>query len=482
MKKLLTIIFVILLCTGTLAIGEEDDTWRTAPIITNAYELSSGKLYLEWEGYAPVYQVYMDGKSVTDVIVSNAVIDITKGTHTILVYPINEAKSADTKINIGSDNALIGGNLEVDLAILGLDPKNLTAGSPSAALNIDYTPNPILNAAPDELTATTDFDNVVQLSFVDRYYSDEYVVTIKVGKDTSYVKFSTSDEKTAPLINKNNDLVTLTLDPDYLRSQECMIPELDKEYKFSVQLRKYAQNYVNGESVTAAVHASKDSSNYPYTPVAAWKTAPVLSYASQTADGQLTLQWTHNDNSLGCEYVIMRVKKTLGIKTGEEEVGVVTGTTFVLNDLMNGKYCYTVVPRLNNEIGAASEEVNIEITNDWVVAPILSCEQVGDTSIKLTWTAAANVDTYHITIYTGDSKSILRFVNLDFSKFSEHDLPATSGEMEFVFSYPNEIDPENGQKVKFEVYGIRYAANGDEQTTATTKQVFTITVPNTPAE
>ena len=422
----------------------------------------------------------MDGKSVANVIVNNAVIDVKKGTHTIQVYPISEAKAADTKVNLGLEGAsVIGGSIDVDLAMLGLDPKNLTAGSPSAALNIDYTPNPIFSASPDDLVATIDFDDVIHLSFVDRYYSDEYVVTIKVGKDTNYVKFSTTSEKSASLISKSKSVVTLTLDPEYLLSQECTIPELNTKYTFSVQLRKCAKNLLNNESVLTAVHSSKDSKGYSYTPTAAWKTAPVMTYASQTADGQITLYWTHETNGLDCEYAIMKLKKTVGIKTGEDEVGVVSGNSFVLNDLMNGKHSFTIVPVLDTERGTASDEATIEIKNDWVVAPLLTCEQVGIDSVKLTWTAETGVESYHLTVHTGDSNSILRFVNLDFSKYAEYDIASTGGAMEFIFTYPDEIDPDNGQKIKFEVYGVRYTATGEEQKTSTTSQTFTISVPLT---
>ena len=77
MKKLVLLMLVVLLaCPAALA---EDDAWADAPVITTAYELSPGKLYLAWTGFAPVYQVYMDGESVASVIVNNAVIDVIIG-------------------------------------------------------------------------------------------------------------------------------------------------------------------------------------------------------------------------------------------------------------------------------------------------------------------------------------------------------------------------------------------------------------------
>lgn len=477
MKKLFAL--MLLLLSVSCAYCEESNVWRTAPVITKAYELSAGKLYLEWNGQAPVYQVYMDGRSVANVIVSNAVIDVKKGTHTILVYPINEAKAADTKVDIGvGSNSFIGGNLEVDLALLGLDPKNLSAGAASVPLNIDYTPDPIFSTAPSEISASTDWNNMVHLSFTDRYYSDEYVVTIKVGKDTSYVRFSTNEDESSKYISKSNSTVSLTLEPDYLVSQECIIPELDTKYSFSVQLRKYAKNLINGESIIAAIHTSKDSSAYQYTPIATWKTAPVVSFASQTADGQITLQWTHDADNIQCEYAIMKLKKTMGIKTGEEEVGVVSENSFVINDLLNGKYDFTIIPRFNNEQGIASSEISVEVKNDWVVAPTLSCVQTGPSSLLLTWMPEPSIEYYHVTVYSGDNASILRFVNLDFKKYAEHELRSTGSQMEFAFTYPEAVVVEDGQKLKFEVYGIRRTAAGEEQKTATSSHIITLETAN----
>ena len=100
MKRIMIVLLLALLLVVPLALAEGDEQWREAPVIIQAYEMSSGKLYIEWEGYAPVYQVYMDGKSVANVIVNNAVIDMKKGTHTVYVYPVNEAKMVDTKIDI----------------------------------------------------------------------------------------------------------------------------------------------------------------------------------------------------------------------------------------------------------------------------------------------------------------------------------------------------------------------------------------------
>lgn len=474
MKKRIAILLVATLLLCITAVAEENEAWRTAPVITKAYEISSGKLYIEWEGCAPVYQVYMDGESVASVIVNSAVIDVKKGTHSIAVYPISEAKAADTKVDFSLNASIVGGSIGIDLAALGLDPKNLAAGTPSAPLNIDYTPNSLFNAVPDDLTATTDYDNRVLLSFTDRHYADEYVVTVKVGKDVTYVRFNPAEESTAMLVQKNGSTITLILDPAYLVAQECMVPEMGTKYTFTVQLRKYAKDLVSGECVETAVLESKASKGYQYTPAEAWKTPPVITYASQTADGQITLQWTHDDNGLGCEYAVFRLKKTFGVRSGVEEVAVATSNTCVINDLLNGSHAYVVVPRYAGEDGEESEAATIEVRNDWVVAPVITCEQSGKNAVTLTWTAAEGVISYHIIVYTGDNESLLRYVNLDYTKYAEYDVAADSTEMTFTFVYGEEIDPEMGEKVKCDVYGVRYTADGKEQKTSTTTIAITI--------
>ena len=99
MKKttLYAMILLILLFPLTVFCENTSD-WTVSPIITKAYELESEKLYLEWQGNAPVYQIYMDGSNLASVIVNSAVIPLKKGSHNIIIYPISEAKSAETNL------------------------------------------------------------------------------------------------------------------------------------------------------------------------------------------------------------------------------------------------------------------------------------------------------------------------------------------------------------------------------------------------
>lgn len=474
MKKTLAVLLAVLLPFTGIVFAEATDEWQTAPVITQAYEISSGNVYLEWVGYAPVYQVHMDGESAASVIVNHAVIPVKAGTHSFVVYPISESKSADTKLEVGLNASVIGGSIGLDLAALGLDPKKLVAGNPSLPVNIDYMDAAIFNATPEQLCAVTDAQNRVQLSFTDRFHADEYLVSVKIGKDVNRVKFVKGTTDGEALIQQDKSIVTLTLDPDFLEKQDCMIPELDSPYSFTVQLRKYAENMLNGEKVPTVVHQSRESSQYSYVPTAAWKTAPAITYASQTADGQMTLRWDHEDYDLGCEYAVVKIEKMLGIKTGEKELGTTRDNTYVVNDLMNGACTLCVVPVLAGEKGAASAEVSLNIQNDWVVAPALTCEAQGDNTVRLVWNASEGVESYHITVSRGDSESLLRFINMDYSQYAEYDVTATPGEMEYVFPYDEAINPETGVKLRFEIYGVRHTTSGEEQKTASSSQTLTV--------
>ena len=77
----------------------------------------------------------------------------------------------------------------------------------------------------------------------------------------------------------------------------------------------------------------------------------MISFASQTADGQITLMWDHEDYGIGCEYIVMKINKVFGVMTGEEELGRTTDHQYVVNELNNGGYCINIVPVLNGEKG-----------------------------------------------------------------------------------------------------------------------------------
>lgn len=473
MKRILIVLFIFILSLVTFCsvTAESTEDWANAPVITKVYEQANGKIYVEWKGQAPVYQIHVDGSKVADVSVCHHIINIEKGTHSIIVYPIYEIRDADTKLDLTLGSKMLG-ELSIDLATLGLDPKRLAVGNPSEVFSFDYKPSQIVNGIPENVSAVTDPENRVILSFTDQYMADEYLLTIKHKNDMNYLTFHVNDESEAKFISKTNAKVSLILDPSLLQSQECFAPELNEEYRFTVQLRKYVPNLVSGEKEKNVSIESKVSSELVYKTVAAWKNAPVITYASQSADGVITLQWDHEDYDVGCEYMVVKINKVFGIMTGEEELGRTSGHEFSVKDLNNGAYCINIVPVLNGEKGFYSPDANVEIKNEWVIAPELNCEQIGEKEIKLTWKAAANIAKYHVVVFAGDNASLLRFVDLDYSKYAEFDINANEGEMEYMFSYDKAVDIENGIKLKFEVYGLHYTASGEEQKTATSTKTI----------
>ena len=450
-----------LLCS--VGYADSQDDWKSAPTIVSVYELEKGKIFIEWEGSAQLYQVKLDNEVAATSNLNNTTIDIKSGSHRISVIPVRY-ESTNTDTNVEFSIGIFSANL--DLSVFGIDPQNLETGTPSDAIIVDYSVDPLFSAKPEIIGGETDFDNRIRLSFTDKYFCDIYRIVIKSGKDSIAIEFDTNDEDAIPFIKKSNSTVTITLDPDFLRSKGCFVPELDESYTFSVQLRKTI-TCLYGEMRTPIRHDSGVSKTFTYTPLAAWKAAPTVTYASQTADGQITIEWDHEDNGLGCQYEIIQKSKILGIKKSSEVVGTTASHEFSLNDLINGEYYFTVTPILAGEHGTSSSEVSIKLENEWIAAPILSCEQMVDGQIKLSWTTAEAVDSYHITVYTGDSTSLLRFVNLDYNKYTEFDVVPSGENMEYLFEYNKSEEDASNIRLKFEIYGIHYAANGEKQNSTT---------------
>ena len=493
MKKVLLILYVFSMVLFVTSFAEEASDWSSSPVFTKAYEQSTGKVYVEWAGNAPLYQIYLDGNKIADVTISHHLLDLSKGTHSIIIYPIYVEKTgADSKVGIDVGVPVADIKLDIDLASMGLDAKNLIPGNASETLYIDYKANPIIDGTATDLTAVTDFNNNIVLSFTDQYNADEYEVMIKKGNNANYVTFHTGNEEDAGLIIENNALVSLVLDKAFLAKQDCPHPEMNEEYRFTVLMRKYTRDYVSGEKIPSTIHSSKMSGELAYKPTELWKTAPVIDYASQTADGEITLRWSHEDGGLGCEYAVIKINKVLGVMTGEDVLGSTIEHEFIIRDMENGGYCFNIVPTYGGKKGNYSADANVEVKNDWVVAPALTCEQTGTKQVKLRWKAPANIEQYHITVYTGDNNSILRFVDLDYSKYAEFDIEASEGDMEYIYEYDKDVDPENGLdinivvpglidtkidmgnglKMKFEIYGLRHTDSEAEQKSATSSQAI----------
>ncbi len=473
MKKLFricTIVLMLSLMTFIPVLAGEDD-WETVPELTHIYELAKEKFYLEWEGKADLYRINVDGKDVKTVKINNTNIDLKTGGHTITIVPIKlQSKNANTKIDINVAN--IGGG-SIDLGALGVDPKDILQGNQSKPYKMNYNTNPVLNATPIITGAYTDFNDRVLLTFTDKYDSDEYYVNIKSGKDVISTHFDTSSADAASLISKQNSTVTITLDPAYLKKNGWLVPELNEKYSFSVKLGKWPVNLIDNSKEPPTVLESKDSKYYDYTPYAAWKNAPDSTYASQTADGTVTLKWEHDDNGLGCEYKIVSPDKVLVVKKGEKELGKTNSKEFTVKDLMNGKHTFAVIPILKNETGLSSDNQTIEVVNNWVIAPTLECTLKENKQVLLKWEAPQGVDNYHITVFAG-SGSLLRFVNMDFKKYKEFDVPAKAGKMEYTFTYDQNIESEEGVKLKFEIYATRKTEKGEDQKSATSNQTIIV--------
>lgn len=473
MKKLFRICTIVLMfsfMTYIPVLAGEDD-WETMPELTHIYELAKEKFYLEWEGKADLYRINVDGKDVKTVKINNTNIDLKTGGHTITIVPIKlQSKNANTKIDINVAN--IGGG-SIDLGALGVDPKDILQGNQSKPYKMNYNTNPVLNATPIITGAYTDFNDRVLLTFTDKYDSDEYYVNIKSGKDVISTHFDTSSADAASLISKQNSTVTITLDPAYLKKNGWLVPELNEKYSFSVKLGKWPVNLIDNSKEPPTVLESKDSKYYDYTPYAAWKNAPDITYASQTADGTVTLKWEHDDNGLGCEYKIVSPDKVLVVKKGEKELGKTNSKEFTVKDLMNGKHTFAVIPILKNETGLSSDNQTIEVVNNWVIAPTLECTLKENKQVLLKWEAPQGVDNYHITVFAG-SGSLLRFVNMDFKKYKEFDVPAKAGKMEYTFTYDQNIESEEGVKLKLEIYATRKTEKGEDQKSATSNQTIIV--------
>lgn len=451
----------------------DNDNWKTQPTITSVFESDDGQITLEWEGKADIYQLYVDGKIAVTTTLSTTLLNLKNGSHRISVVPIRyESKNADTRIEIGF-KALDSVGVEgvIDLGSLGIDPKDLFQGTPSKTLTYNQRKNPFLNARAEIKGAVTDFNDHVHLIFSDKYESDVYRIAVVNGKDITYVDYDALSKATGKFIKKSNSTVTLELDPFVLKQQGCMIPELDEKYSFKVILLKHPVNQITGEKITSSVLSSDEGKSFSYTPSAAWKTPPTITYASQTADGQVTLRWQHEDNGLGCKYEVLILDKVLNVKKGERVIGSTSSGEYIVKDLLNGKHSFAVRPVLSNKYGIASDTATIDVKNNWVTAPSLTCSFGTGNSVKLKWDAADGVESYHFIVYRG-SGSVLRFVNLDFNKYKEFDVKATSPKMEYTFNYENDAVTDSGVKLKFEVYGIRHAENGSVQQSATSSQII----------
>ena len=452
----------------------EDESWTTKPVITKLYETGAGKIYLEWEGDSSCYRINVDGEKAADMKLNHAIIDLKDGQHQIKIVPVGYRPkdiSGSVALDLGGLTSKLGiGSIEGSID-LGDVAKDIVFGTPSDTVQLDYTSSKVIGSTPEILDMVTDADGNVVITFTDRYKSDIYRIFVKSGKDVNYVDFNTEDPEAAEFIHKNNSETTIVLDKDYLDRHDCFIPELDEKYSFEVRLRKWPTDLVTNSKEKTAVLESDNSKSREYTPVALWKNAPEIEVSTQAGQGTVLLKWNHDHDGKDVRYKILQYDKILVVKKGEKELDTVENQEYEISDLVNGKYTFAVVPVCGGEEGNAAT-VDVEVTADWVQAPEITCK-ADQKDVKLTWTAADKVDEYHITVYTG-SGSLLRFVNLDYKKLTEFDVPAEPGVMEYTYTYPNEIDPENGVKLKFEIYGVHHVPGKADQQSSTSNQSITL--------
>ena len=479
MKKtsLLLVLLILLSVLATVPAfadeaEENDESWKTQPVITKLYEKEKGKIFLEWTGSSSCYRINVDGEKKADMQMNHAVIDLKEGQHQIKIVPLGyHSKDISGSIALDLDKILGGkigvGSIEgsIDLGDMG---KDIVFGTPSETFQLDYAPSKILDAKPEILNLETDDDHRVVITFTDKYKADIYRIAIQSGKDVNTVDFPMDDGEAAPFVRKENTTVTIVLDQEYLDRRECFTPELDEEYAFSVRLRKYPVDLVSHEKETDTVFESKFSSAETYAPVVRWKNAVDIQVSTQAGEGSVLLKWEHDNDGRDLRYKVLEIEKLLGVKTGEKVLGVTDGKEFEIHDLVNGTYTFAVIPVLGEEEGEAAV-VDVEVTADWLLAPELNCEAVGPKEVRLTWNAADKVDSYHITVSAG-SGSLLRLVNLDYKKIAEFDVPVTADALEYTYTYAGALDPDNGVKLKFEICGVHHVPGQPDQQSSTSSR------------
>ncbi len=482
------LLFLILLLFACPCAAESD--WNTAPVITEAYECGKDELYLEWSGAAPLYRIYLDTKEAATVLGHACTIQVKDDKrHMVTVSPLTESENqgllafdanlpiigafginlSSGKLDFNAEKTPLGkAGLSIDVSALGLDMKKLEQGNPSKPLAFTSQRSDLASQVISDLSVSLDDQGRACLTFTDYKNAEEYVVYIHKDKNVSPVVYSTRDADGSAWISRNVTTVTLTLDPGYLMQNDGMVPALGNTYSFSIELRKRVTSLVTGEKIEGEYYTSGRSREVKATLKALWKTAPVIISASQTSEGQVLLEWEHHDHGTGCDYNIYQVEKALGVRTGEKLVETSGDHSCLVSDLRNGSYTFVVSALYGSEEGDRSGEATVEVKNDWEAAPEIFCQAGSETELSISWDPSPDIDAYHITVYLGNEKSLLKYANMDWTKADEAYLDVSGGPMEFVYPVP-----DGSPRLKFEVYGVRYTEDGSEQNSA----VGTVTYP-----
>lgn len=472
-KMLIVIPFIFLLLLGGSALSElmtdsEDKSWAVQPVIVSAYELGQGKIYIRWTGNAELYGVYLDGEQRIATNVTNAILEVNNGAHSIIVIPLKKVKGQD--IDVGLDVIKFGGNIKLSL------PGGTQPGLASETIYYDYFPDPLFTTNIGKPQLYMNPDDTVSISFDDDYGCDEYIITVKNDKSVSYVKYYPKDSTRNKDIKIDDNKVNIKLDPSYLRDSQSMAIRLGQKYKFSVQMRKTATDVITKQNIPEILHLSRDSEESEFSPVAAWAVAPVISTLSQTGEGEITITWTHDPGNYSpISYEVIRENQVLGFSVKQDVLASVQANQVILHDLEDGDYSLKVIPRYEGKDGLVSEVVSYKVQNNWNMKPMLTIEKISPTSCRVSWPVAWGVETYHIKVFIADTGSVLSFVGLNYNldKEFEHTIQPESETTDFIYVFEGE--PASEIKLKFEIYGVHVTGDGKTQQTETAYENFTLT-------
>ena len=446
--------------------------WTDMPVITSAHETGKDQFTITWEGKAPVYIVKIDGVEKTTVADNKATFKLEDGLHTAQIIPINRETRRDDIQNIFGP-IKIKTSINFSLDKYHMDKDHLVAGQFSDEIKIDYSGEKIYDASPASLRAAMDLQGAVYLTFTDPYGADGYQVRYKTGNEENGVNYSLSDEDTAKWITKDEDSVKIMLDSEYLQSKEFPAIQLNKDYSFSVLLQKNPTDHITaGKAENTLLVSKSTSTNLKTTPV--WKDAPVITFSEQTADGEITIKWTHPAAELGSQYTVTLRNKALIITTGESELAKVTGTEAVIKNLQNGSYTMVVTPENEGEKGNSSAEFTVNVNNNWSQTPEVTVTQIDPKAAKVEISHVFGIEKYNIKVFCGNKENLLSIIDMDYSLYGEYVVDAVSPVTEYTFVYDKEDQSTDELKVKFEIYGIHLSEDGKEQNSATKIEQITL--------
>ena len=445
--------------------------WTDKPVILSAQETGKDQFTVTWEGKAPVYIVMVDGTEKTVVADTKASFKLDNGLHTIQIIPINRETKRDDIQNITGPITIKSNVNFLDMYHMKRD--HLVAGLFSEEHKFTYSAEKIYDSSPMNLKAAMDLQGAIHLTFTDSIDADAYLVSYKTGNEEYSVTYDKADEASAKWITTEDDSVLIIIDSEFLQSKNCPAIQPDKDYSFFATLQKIPVNYIEEKSADKALLSSRKANvNLKTTPV--WKEAPVITFGEQTADGEITIKWTHPAAELGCQYVISLRNKAVFITTGESDLVKVEGSEAVIKNLQNGNYTLVVTPENEGNKGISSAEFSIAVNNNWSQAPEVTLTQIDSRTAKVEITHIYGIDSYNIKVSCGNTANILSFVDLDYSLYGEYTVDAVSPVTEYTFLYEKEASPSDEIKVKFEIYGIHTGEDGSAQQSATKTEQITL--------